>query len=229
MKEWIINLIDSAGYGGLALLMFLENVFPPIPSELIMPLGGFVAGQGEMRLPLVIVAGTAGSVIGQIPLYYLGHFLGKKRLMRLADRYGKWMTISGEEIDKASKWFGRHGSKAVLFGRLVPGIRSFISIPAGVCGMNLAKFLLYSTLGMAAWSAALAYAGHVLGKNYERVEHVVGPASKIVLGIVVVGMIVWVIVRKRRQNRAATAGAGADGARSPIEATADEDDGCEAA
>ena len=199
MKDWIVNIIDQLGYAGLALMMFLENIFPPIPSELIMPLGGFVASQGKLSLPLVILAGTIGSVIGQLPLYYLGHFLGKARLMRLADKYGKWLTVSGADIDNASRWFNRRGSIAVLIGRLVPGVRSLISIPAGICGMKLPKFLLFSTLGMGVWAGALAFAGQLLGQNYEKVAQYMGPASKIVLALIVVGFIVWVWMRKRKQ------------------------------
>jgi membrane protein DedA with SNARE-associated domain len=199
MKDWIVNTIDSLGYAGLALLMFLENVFPPIPSELIMPLGGFVASEGKLSLWPVIIAGTIGSVIGQLPLYYLGHFLGKARLMRLADRYGKWLTVSGHDIETASKWFNRRGSTAVLVCRLVPGVRSLISIPAGICGMNLTKFLMFSAIGMGVWAAVLAYLGHALGKNYEKVGHYMGPASKVVLGLLLVGFIAWIVVRKRRQ------------------------------
>jgi membrane protein DedA with SNARE-associated domain len=201
MKDWIVNIIDQLGYWGLALMMFLENIFPPIPSELIMPLGGFVASQGKLSLPLVILAGTIGSVVGQLPLYYLGHFLGKARLMRLADKYGKWLTVSGADIDKASKWFARRGSAAVLIGRLVPGVRSLVSIPAGICGMGLPKFLLFSALGMGVWAGALAFAGHLLGQNYEKVEKYMGPVSKIVLALIVVGFIVWVWRRKHNQSR----------------------------
>jgi membrane protein DedA with SNARE-associated domain len=211
MKDWIVNIIDQLGYWGLALMMFLENVFPPIPSELIMPLGGFVASQGKLSLPLVILAGTFGSVVGQLPLYYLGHFLGKARLMRLADKYGKWLTVSGADIDKASKWFAKRGPVAVLIGRLVPGVRSLISIPAGICGMNLPKFLLFSALGMGVWAGALAFAGQLLGQNYEKVEKYMGPASKIVLALIVVGFIVWVWRRKHNQaNRPAPAPASAE-------------------
>ncbi|HYO09962.1 MAG TPA: DedA family protein [Tepidisphaeraceae bacterium] len=199
MKEWITGIMDSLGYAGLALLMFLENIFPPIPSELIMPLGGFTAARGDMTLPLVVLAGTVGSVLGQIPLYYLGYWLGKQRLVRLADKYGKWLTVSGEEIEKASAWFSKHGSKAVLFGRLVPGVRSFISIPAGICGMNLPKFLLYSAIGMGAWAGVLAYLGHLLGKNYEKVEHFVGPVTYVVIGGIAAWLVAWVVIRKRRQ------------------------------
>jgi membrane protein DedA with SNARE-associated domain len=221
MKEWIVNLIDAGGYWAIALLMFLENVFPPIPSELIMPLGGFTASQGKMTLPMVILAGTIGSVIGQLPLYYLGHFLGKQRLMRLADRYGKWLAVSGEDIQKSSSWFGRHGSKAVLIGRLVPGVRSLISIPAGICGMNLPKFLMYSAIGMGLWAGVLGYLGHLLGENYERVEKYMGPVTYVVLGVIVIGAIVFVVKRKRARKTGAAAEHSTD---STAETTADE--GC---
>lgn len=203
MKDWIVNLIESGGYWGIALLMFLENVFPPIPSELIMPLGGFTASQGKLSLPLVIVAGTIGSVIGQLPLYYLGYFLGKQRLMCLADKHGKWLAVRGDDIDKASSWFGRHGSKAVLLGRLVPGVRSLISIPAGICGMNLPLFLLYSALGMGVWAGVLAYLGHLLGANYEKVERFMGPITYVVLGVIIIGAVVWVVKHKRERDAGA--------------------------
>jgi membrane protein DedA with SNARE-associated domain len=201
MKDWIVNVIDSLGYFGLAVLMFLENVFPPIPSELIMPLGGFTAARGDMTLPLVIVAGTIGSVLGQLPLYYLGYFLGKKRLMRLADKYGKWLTVDAATIENASAWFDRRGSIAVLFCRLVPGVRSFISIPAGVCGMNLPKFLLYSAIGMGVWAGALAWAGHALGKNYEKVEKFVAPVTYAVLGGLAITFVIWIVKRRRNATK----------------------------
>jgi membrane protein DedA with SNARE-associated domain len=220
MKEWIVSLIETTGYWGIALLMFLENVFPPIPSELIMPLGGFTASQGKMTLPMVILAGTIGSVIGQLPLYYLGHCLGKQRLMRLADRYGKWLAVSAQDIHNSSSWFARHGSKAVLIGRLVPGVRSFISIPAGICGMNLPKFLLYSALGMGAWAGVLAYLGHLLGENYERVEKYMGPITYVVLGVIVIGAIAFIVKRKRAQKTHA------DTPRSDEAMTAMGNDGC---
>jgi membrane protein DedA with SNARE-associated domain len=113
------------------------------------------------------------------------------------------MTVSGEDIEKSMAWFSRHGGKAVLLCRLVPGVRSFISIPAGICGMNLAKFLLYSFIGMGVWAGVLAYAGHLLGQNYERVEHYVGPVSYVVFGGLAVALIVWVIRRKRNPKPAA--------------------------
>ncbi|MDO4245017.1 MAG: DedA family protein [Deinococcus sp.] len=201
MTEWIQNLMDSMGYLGILLLMILENVFPPIPSELIMPSAGFAAARGDMTLGMVILMGTLGSVIGTLPLYYIGRAFGEDKLVAWADKHGKWLTLSGKDIKKADDWFDRHGTKAVLFGRMVPGIRSLLSLPAGMSEMPLPKFLIYSAIGSALWSAALAYAGYALGENYDRVEQYVGPASKIILGVVVVGAIVWFIRRKREQGQ----------------------------
>jgi len=147
MVQWIENLMTSLGYLGIVLLMFVENVFPPIPSELIMPLAGFTASRGDLNLALVILAGTVGSVLGALPLYFLGRLVGEERLVAWADRYGKWLTVRGKEIRKADDWFDRHGHKTVLFGRLVPGVRSLLSIPAGLSEMPMPKFLLYTSIG----------------------------------------------------------------------------------
>lgn len=201
--DWIQGLMDHLGYAGILLLMVLENVFPPIPSELIMPSAGFAAARGDMSLVLVVLMGTLGSVIGTLPLYYLGRAFGEKRLMEWADRHGKWLTLSGRDIKKADDWFDRHGSKAVLFGRMIPGIRSLLSLPAGMSEMPLPKFLVYSAIGSALWATALAGAGYLLGENYDRVEQYVGPASKIILGLLVVAA-VWWFVRRRREQAAST-------------------------
>lgn len=200
MLEWIQNLLNSLGYVGITFLMFLENVFPPIPSEVIMPLSGFTATQGQLNLIGVIIAGTIGSVLGGLPLYYLGKIVGHERLIKLADRYGKWLTVSGKDIDKAEDWFDRHGHKAVLFGRLVPGVRSLIAIPAGISDMPMPKFLLYSAIGSGLWTALLGYLGYVLGENYELVERYVGPLAYVVVGVIVIAAIVWIVRRKRRQQ-----------------------------
>ena len=201
MTDWIQTLMDSLGYLGILLLMVLENVFPPIPSELIMPSAGFAAARGDMSLGMVVLMGTLGSVIGTLPLYYIGRAFGEDKLVAWADKHGKWLTLSGKDIRKADDWFDRHGSKAVLFGRMVPGIRSLLSLPAGMSEMPLPKFLIYSAIGSALWSAALAYAGYALGENYDRVEQYVGPASKVILGLLVVGAVAWFVKRKREQGQ----------------------------
>lgn len=191
MAEWITQIMTSLGYVGIGLLMFLENLFPPIPSELIMPLAGFTVAQGQMAFVPAVTAGVVGTVLGALPWYYIGVYLGENRLKRWIDRYGKWLGISSEEIDKAQRWFYRHGTKAVFFGRLVPGIRTLISLPAGFSRMRFGTFLIYSTLGTVAWTLLLTGAGYLLGDNYEVVEQYLGPVSKIVLGLLLVGIIFW--------------------------------------
>jgi len=143
MAEWITNTMTSLGYWGIGLLMFLENLFPPIPSELIMPLAGFTVAQGQMNFFLAVLAGTIGTVLGALPWYYIGHVFGRQRLTAWADRYGRWLTVTGKDIDRADRWFDRHGVKAVLLGRLIPGVRTLISLPAGISGMSLPLFLLF--------------------------------------------------------------------------------------
>lgn len=196
MLEWITGLLGSLGYAGVTFLMFLENVFPPIPSELIMPLAGFTAAQGKLSLVGVIVAGTLGSVLGALPLYYLGRRLGADRLRALADRHGRWLTLDGDDIDRAIAWLDRHGRAAVFFGRLVPGVRSLISVPAGIDRMGLAPFLLFTTLGSGIWTGVLAWLGHLLGGRYQEVERYLNPVSYVVLGIVLAGYL-WRVARHR--------------------------------
>lgn len=200
MLDWIENIMSSLGYVGIFLLMFLENIIPPIPSELVMPLAGFAASRGDLNIVLVIVAGSLGSILGTLPYYYLGRALGEERLVAWADRYGKWLTVKGEDIRKADDWFDRHGQKAVLIGRLMPAVRTFISIPAGISGMPLGKFLAYTAIGSAAWTALLGVAGYLLGENYEAVERYVGPLSYVVLGVLAVTA-VWWMLRRRAQAR----------------------------
>ncbi|MBD2137804.1 DedA family protein [Anabaena sp. FACHB-1237] len=201
MLEWITNTINSMGYVGIALLMFLENLFPPIPSELIMPLAGFTARATPEKLNIIGVffAGLVGSVLGALVWYYPGQILGEKRLKSLADKYGKWLTISSKDISKAKQWFEKQGGKAVFIGRLVPGIRTLISVPAGIANMPLLPFLGYTTIGSAAWVGLLTYSGYLLGSQYEIVDKYLAPVSKIVLVVVVVGFIFWILKRKRKK------------------------------
>lgn len=177
MFDWILEVIASAGYLGLLALMFLENLFPPIPSELIMPLAGFLAARGEMDPLLVVLTGTAGSVLGALPWYWVGRRFGRDRLTRLAERHGVWLTLEPEEVDRAYDWFRRRGWRAVLFGRLVPGVRTLISVPAGLARMRLLPFLALTTAGSLAWITLLTAAGYLLQDQYHRVESVIDPAS----------------------------------------------------
>ncbi len=198
MLDWITNIITSFGYLGIGLLMFLENVFPPIPSELIMPLAGFTATQGKLSLQFVILAGTLGSVLGAFPWYYVGKLVGEKRLRLWIDKYGKWLTLSGADIDRSKRWLNKYGKATVFFGRLVPGIRTFISVPAGLDNMPLIPFLLYSFAGSLIWTALLSYAGFVLGNNFQQVEKYIGPISGIIIAAIIIYLIISFIRRKIR-------------------------------
>jgi membrane protein DedA with SNARE-associated domain len=181
----ITDIVSQSGYLGIFLLMLAENVFPPIPSELIMPLAGFVAARGELDIVLVILSGTAGSVVGALPWYYAGALFGKDRLKWMAGRFGRLMTVSPADIDMASGWFERHEGRAVFFGRLIPAIRTLISVPAGIIRMPMLPFLAFSTIGSLIWTTLLAVTGFLLESQYELVEEYVDPLSKAVVFTVV--------------------------------------------
>jgi membrane protein DedA with SNARE-associated domain len=197
MVETIVNTVNSLGYLGIALLMALENLIPPIPSELIMPLAGFTVEQGKLDLIGVIIAGTLGSVLGSTPWYFLGRSWGLKRTKKIADRYGKWLGISGEDVDKAEVWFDRRGTIATAVGRVIPGIRTYISLPAGISKMSLLPYLIYSTLGSVVWISLLTVAGYIFGANYEQVGIYLKPISAIVL-ICIVAITIYVIFKRRQ-------------------------------
>jgi membrane protein DedA with SNARE-associated domain len=184
MLDWITNLVRGMGAPGVGLLMFLENVFPPIPSEVIMPLAGFVAEQGGLNFWAAVVAGGVGSLVGATGWYWVGRSVGERRLRAWVDRHGRWLTLSGGDVDTAKHWFERHGGFAVFVGRLVPGVRTLISVPAGFAAMPLLPFLLYSAAGTALWTVALAVAGRMLGSQYERVSRVLEPAGAVVLALI---------------------------------------------
>ena len=197
MADWVISTIESTGYLGIIFLMFLENVFPPIPSEVIMPLAGFMVAEGKQNLIGIIIAGTVGSVLGALPLYYAGFFLGEERLKKFADKHGRWLTVSRDDLERAKKWFNRHGRLAILLCRLVPGVRSLISIPAGIAKMNLASFLFYTAIGAGIWTALLAFAGYILGAKFEQVGEYLNPASYVVFGAILIIYVKRVLTPKR--------------------------------
>lgn len=199
MLDWVTNIISSFGYLGIGFLMFLENVFPPIPSELIMPLAGFTVTQGQLNLQIVILAGTLGSVFGALPWYYLGKVVGEQRLRKWIDKHGKWLTLSGKDIDKSKRWLDKYGKATVFFGRLIPGIRTYISVPAGLDKMPLVPFLLYSFAGSLIWTAILTYAGYLLGDNFKLVEKYIKPISVIIIATIVIYLIISFIRRKNRE------------------------------
>jgi len=189
MFGWITGVIAQLGYVGVALLTFLENVFPPIPSELIIPLAGFVAARGELSVPMVIAMASLGSLAGAGLWYAAGRRIGEQRLRAWVKRYGKWITLGSADIDRAKDGFTRHGPVAVLVGRLIPGVRTFVSLPAGFAAMPLAPFLLYSAIGTVIWTAALAYAGVVLQSNYTAVRDYMEIATNVLLAGFVLLMI----------------------------------------
>ena len=185
MAEWIIETINSAGYLGLFLLMLLEAVFPPIPSELIIPFAGFAAARGDLSFFGVVAAATAGSVVGTLPWYIAGRVFGLHRVRYLADRFGRWLTLNAEEIDLATGVFRRYGPWIVLFGRLLPIIRTLISVPAGLAKMAAWQFFGFSLIGMVVWNCILAGAGYILADHYHLIEAWLDPLTYLVLGAVV--------------------------------------------
>ena len=202
MFDFIQNVIESVGYVGIAFLMFLENVFPPIPSELIMPLAGFTAARGDLSLWGVLLSGIAGSLAGAFLWYWIGLRIGRERVMRIARDHGRWLTLAPEDIDKAQGWFDRHGGPAVMLGRLIPTVRTFISVPAGVARMNWAVFCAFSAVGTAVWTAILTGAGYVLESNYEAVQTWLNPVSTAVVVLLVAGYLYRVATYRRRVPRA---------------------------
>jgi membrane protein DedA with SNARE-associated domain len=185
MADLIVRMLAETGYLGVALLMFLENVFPPIPSELIMPFAGFTAASGRLGIVGVILAGTLGSLAGAYVWYGLAFRFGKQRLQRFADRHGRWLTLTGRDIERADAWFDRHSGKAVLIGRLVPTVRTLISVPAGLSGMSNRRFLAFTVIGTALWTTILALAGYTLGERYGEIAHWLDPVSTAIVVLIV--------------------------------------------
>jgi membrane protein DedA with SNARE-associated domain len=199
--EWITSVIERLGYLGVAILTFLENLFPPIPSEFVIPLAGFVAARGDLGLAIVIVMASIGSLAGAMVWHAIGKRVGEHRLRKWVARHGKWLTLSEQDIDRAQLWFRHHGATAVFFGRLIPGVRTLVSLPAGFTAMPLVPFMLYSALGTVIWTAALAYAGVLLQANFTLVGDYINVATN---GLLAVGGIMLV----RRYIRCWKAGAG---------------------
>lgn len=195
MLDWITSTIASFGYVGIALLMLLENVLPPIPSEVIMPLAGFTVTQKTLQFGYVVLAGTIGSMLGALPWYVVGRSLGEQRLIALVEHYGKWVQLKPDDVIRARQWFNRYGNLAVFFGRLIPGIRTYVSVPAGLEPMPLLPFLLLSTLGTVIWIFILTVAGYFLGQNYMRVGEVLGPLSTVVIGLILLSAAVFLVRR----------------------------------
>jgi len=194
------DLMGALGEVGVGALVLLETVFPPIPSEVILPLGGFLARQDLLNVWLVLIAATVGGYLGALLLYALGARLGEERAVRLLSRLP---LVDREDFERASGWFHRHGRSAVFFGRLIPGVRSLISLPAGAQRMPLLSFSVFTVLGSLLWNGLLVGAGWLLGSQYEVVDRYSGLLDWAVVAVVV-GVIGWLVVRRVRRGRAAT-------------------------
>ncbi len=194
MFDWISGIVASLGYAGVAMLALLEHVFPPIPSELILPLAGYVAASGKLGVAGVIVAGSLGSLGGATLWFVIGRRIGEERLRRWIDNNGRWLTLSARDVDRATDWFKSRGKFAVLVGRLMPGIRTLVSLPAGFTKMPWPTFLAYSLTGTLVWTAALVYAGVQLQHNFEVVGKYINSATNIMFAILG-AMLVWRYVK----------------------------------
>lgn len=181
MFEWILHIIEVGGYAGIFFLMVLENLFPPIPSELIIPLAGFAAAKGDLNIFGVLIATVLGGLAGGLPWYILGRIYGLQRLKSLTFRFGRIMGLSADDVDGAHSWFKKHGHLAVLFGRLVPTVRTLISVPAGMAKMPLATYLLYSLIGTTMWTALLLFLGYILESQYQTMGVYIGHISNAIV------------------------------------------------
>ncbi len=194
MSEWIMRLVADAGYIGVAFLMFAETIFPPIPSEVIMPVAGLAAAKGQMNIFGVIASGTAGAMFGNYFWYLAARVVSIERFKPFILRWGRYLTLDWNEIERAEKLFGTQGWAIVFFGRMLPTLRSLISIPAGLLHMRLTTFFFWSTIGTLGWTAFLGTFGYVMGSRYEEVDTYVGPAAFAVMAVIVAGY-VWRLIR----------------------------------
>ena len=201
MFDFITSWIAAGGAFAVAALMFLENVFPPIPSELVMPLAGYNAATGSSAPVLTFLGGVVGSVAGAWLWYEVGRRLGRERIMDWIDRHGRWLTLDRHSIEQALDWFDRHGAAAVFFGRMIPTVRTLISVPAGLQNMPLGRFLAYTTAGSMIWVGALFGAGYLLESQYERVQGWLNPVTNGIIAVIVL-LYLWRVFRgKGRKQR----------------------------
>ncbi|WP_119726982.1 DedA family protein [Thermomonospora amylolytica] len=195
---WAADVIDALGAVGVGLLIALENIFPPLPSEVVLPLAGFTASEGKVNVVAVIAGATAGSLLGALVLYGLGAWLGHERACRLADRLP---FVDTAELDRATAWFADHGGKTVLFGRVVPVVRSLVSVPAGIERMPLTRFCLYTAIGSGAWNTLFVLLGYVLGERWTQAEKFANWATYAVLALAVLWTVKFVVGRMRARAR----------------------------
>jgi membrane protein DedA with SNARE-associated domain len=201
LAQWTVEVIYSLGYSGVAILMALSNLFVPIPSELVLPLAGFLVDQELFSFPLVFLAATAGPVASALVLYALGHWLDEERLRRFVKRFGRFALVGESDLDKASGWFERHGTGAVLVGRLVPGVGSLISIPAGIGRMPLSRFVACTVLGNGLWNGAFIGLGWTLGDRWALAQQYAQPLQYALLAAAAGGVFCFFLRRRRRAHR----------------------------
>ncbi len=202
MQEWIINTMDQFGYLGIALLIAIENIFPPIPSELILTFGGFMTTYTDMNKWLVVLFATIGSVAGACVLYSVGLLLPVEKLELLVEKWGHILGLKRADIKRAEGWFEKRGTSTIFFCRFVPLIRSLISIPAGMAKMHMGKFLVYTTLGTFIWNIVLVFLGAFAGSRWEKIVEYMDVYSHVTVGVLAVigvGVIVW-FVKKRKKS-----------------------------
>lgn len=196
MENWIIDIMEQYGYIGILLLIAIENLFPPIPSEVILTFGGFMTSSTNMTITGVVIFSLIGSVLGAIILYFLGRLLDVNRIKRIVERWGRILRLTVDDIDKANNWFDKYGYWTVFFCRFIPLIRSLISIPAGMARMNFAVFLFLTTLGSLIWNFVLINVGAAVGDQWENIVHYMDVYSNIVyavLAVLLIAFIVWFV------------------------------------
>ncbi len=200
LATWVQDVIEQLGYWGVALLVIIENVFPPIPSEIVLPFAGFVAQRGDASVYVMILAATVGSVIGALVLYYIAAAIGPERLRHFVVRYGKWFGVKESDLTKAEAWFDRRSTAAVLAGRCVPLIRSIVSIPAGFRRMKIVPFIAYTFVGSAVWNIVLIGAGAILGNNWDAVADYISIFQYLVIASILLFVVrfAFTIIKRRK-------------------------------
>ncbi|MBX3594857.1 DedA family protein [Sphingomonas sp.] len=199
MTEFILNLIAWGGYVGIFILMTLENVFPPIPSEVIMGFGGMAVARGDMAMTPLLLWGTAGTALGNLFWYAVGRWIGYHRLKPIVDRHGRWLTMTWHDVEALHRFFVRHGWWMVFVARFMPTFRTMISLPAGMAKMGLPRFLIATFAGSAIWNAVLAYAGLILGSRFGQVQDYVGPVA-IAFTVAIIGIWLWRVARWKARD-----------------------------
>ncbi len=199
LEGWVLSIMEKLGYLGIAFLMFLDNIFPPIPSEIIMPSAGYTAAKGELTLIGVIIAGSIGSLLAAALLYWIGRKIPQHHLFTLVERYGKYLRISVADLEKSLAWFEKYGHRIVFFGRMIPAVRSLISIPAGMSKMPFVKFMIYSTFGTVIWTTFLAFLGYHFSENQALMSLIMQRVSYIILAVVIL-YIIWKMAKKLGQK-----------------------------